>query len=339
LVPTRWIYRVAPGGQWLAYEGPRGLHLHPAVGSELIVEQPRDFAFSPDGRWLAVVTAVPGDGSERSDLVLIDLTSRARRNLGHLHAFFGMAWTTLGVVIKQHTVHRVFVRPAYDALTYVLTLFPLSGVPRHIYWDDTASSNFEFATAARGHRVLVFGHETREVDLDDPIQPPRTLAGARGFDHVGNAEMAADGSVALFAADDRWSGVPNDASGLFFVDGTSTRRIGDRVDDLWFADDGSALLWSADGRAYFGDRDGWKELSLGSAAAKAINSVRFRRDARGLILVAENRVLALEPGHDQPRLLYAHPAAQERVLVAESFAGGIVIWKRVADTPPTTSRR
>lgn len=310
-VPSQQMYRVAPGGRWLAYASRHGqLRLRDVEGHDTAVAGGFiDFRFSADGRWLAVAGRAPGD----SDLILFDLSGSkpVARSLGSLPWITRIEWSADGIVVEQLRIT--------NRLEQRLRLVSTTG-EYHVVYEGGFDA---FASAARGHRAIVvsFG-DVREFDLAKPEQPPRVTA----TDLVGRidqkltyAEMSADGEQVLLATDRE----------LFAVDRNGrTRRVSaQHVTAIWPADDGGRMVWLDDAGMHVGGADAPTRLS------GRFTSVRFRRDQPGLIGVLRGNALLWDSEGQNPRSVWR---AQDAELVgADAFAGGVVVW--TATTAPFDS--
>ena len=350
LVAARLAYRVAPGGKWLGYTGGRDeLHLRPASGPEIIVEDAkRGFAFSPDGAAVAVVVTLgqrfhthgkwTGDSAhEEDEIALIDLATGARRRLGIAFDVGDVAWTKDGLVVA-HQVRRD--ERQHDASGFhwmwdrALSLFRANAEPVELFRGELD----RFTAAARASRLLLFRPTgVYAVDIAHPEWPPRRFDDAYGT--VFNAEMSPDGTVALFSAAENLKGTTFKWH-LFLTDAAGPRAVGDHAEDLWFADDSSTFVWSTHDKVFYGEGTRWRELRFvaPSTPPKTIDSVRFRRDADGLIAVRDNRVFAWDPGRATEQLLWTEATTGYRLIGAEHFQGGLVVWREHPD-PPGTPRR
>src|SRR5262249_55478722 len=125
-VPTRLVYRVAPGGRWLAYRGGRGeLRLRGpdcvrCKGGELVLSRASgDFSFDPDGRAIAF----DSDG----DLVVQRLDSGEQREVAETGTIERIEWTAAGILILRQVGYwedGVVGRGGYN-VSRELTLYPL----------------------------------------------------------------------------------------------------------------------------------------------------------------------------------------------------------------------
>jgi len=343
LVASRLVYRVAPAGKWLAYAGARDeLHLRRASGPEIVVDDAkRGFAFSPDGAAVAVVVTLgqhfrthrkwAGDSAhEEDEIALVDLTTGTLRSLGTAFDVGEISWTKDGLVVA-HQARRD--ERQHDASGFhwmwdrVLSLFRPGAEPVDLFRGELD----RFVAAARASRLLLFRPTgVYAMDTMHPDRPPRRFDDSYG--NVFNAEMSPDGTVALFSAAENLNGTTFKWH-LFLTDAAGPHAVGDHADDLWFADDGATFVWSAHDRVFYGEGARWRELRFGapSTPPKTIDSVRFRRDADGLIAVRDNRVFAWDPGRATEQLLWTEAAMGYRLIGAERFQGGLVVWREHPD--------
>jgi hypothetical protein len=156
-IRSQRVYRVAPGGRWLAYAGREHyrVRLHDVNDHE--VELPGDvidFRFSADGRWLAVARATADHSWERptreqSELVLFDLVGPqpVERSLGRLMWIARIEWSADGIMVEQ------FKETLRDQAGFAprLTLVSMRG-EQHLLHEGAFDG---FAGAARGHRAIV----------------------------------------------------------------------------------------------------------------------------------------------------------------------------------------
>jgi hypothetical protein len=346
-VASRLTYRVAPDGDWAAYAGPDDeLHLRPAQGPEIVLEHVKHgFAFAPDGRSVAVALTrsstrfrtvrrwMGTSQHEEDEIAIVDLPGGARHALGTAFDVQRMEWIQGGLVVAQQ-VRRDERQHGVDGWHWMwdreLTLFRTDQEPTALFRGDFG----RFTAAARGSRVLYFSRAgVYELDAWRPERPPRKLDVWR--DDVGNAEISADGAIALFGL--QWSYGSAKKPRVFLVDGAGPRPVGDDLGDLWFADQGRAFVFSSGARLFYGEGTALRELHFGETPQTEIDSVRFRRDGRGLVGVRGNQVLAWDPaqGREVVRevVLYTEPDAQQKIIGAEHFRGGLLLWRERPDRP------
>src|SRR5262245_36956844 len=110
-VQSQTVYRVAPGGRWLAFRDDDALVLLNAAGRRWeIAPAFDDFRFSADGRWLAVATrtSAPADWQHDrylriGEIVVVDLGGEAPQPRPRLR-LWGMQrieWSAAGVLVHQ----------------------------------------------------------------------------------------------------------------------------------------------------------------------------------------------------------------------------------------------
>ena len=342
-VASRLTYRVAPGGEWAAYGGADDeLHLRPALGPEIVVEHVKHgFAFAPDGRSVAVALTrgmrfrkvrrwMGTSQHEEDEIAVVALPDGARHALGTAFDVERMEWIQGGLVVAQQ-VRRDERQHGVDGWHWMwdreLTLFRADHEPATLFRGDLG----RFTAAARGSRILYFNQAgAYEMDASRPERPPRRLDVWR--DNVGNAEISADGTVALFGLQPIAYTYPRPRP-LFLVDGAGPRPVGENVGDLWFADQGRTFVFSTGERLFYGDGTDLRELHFGEAPKAEIDSVRFRRDGRGLIGVRGNQVLAWDPEQAREAVLYTEPDAHLKIIGAEHFRGGLLLWRERPDKP------
>jgi hypothetical protein len=328
------VYRVSPGGRWLAVgDDDGGLRLlDGARRSFSIAEAYTDFRFSPDGRWLAVAARPrkapqpaelpwPSDELPPADqLLLVDLGAPVPvpRSLARLTGITYLEWSAAGVLL-QRTVRERYA-------TEELTLVSLAGAQRAVH-----SGGFDrFASAARGYRVLVLERDgILEYDLSQPDRFWRRIADNSDVerDVLRNIEMAADGSAALYVTVDKEKvdGNPDMfrlREHLFLVEGTSTpRRIeAQRVSSLWADDEGARFVWQDTAGMHLGG------VTFTLARRDALTSVRFRRDARGFVAARGREVVTWSAAGQGEAVRWRDAQPDERLIGADSYAGGLVVW-------------
>jgi hypothetical protein len=319
-VPSQTVYRVAPGGRWLAFRESDRLRLLDAAAHEWeLAPAFEDFRFSADGRWLAVATRTSSDDTGRYDerrageLVFVELGGKApvaRRRFA-LSGMQRIEWSAAGVV-----VHHVRL-PQGGLVEDELMLVPLDGEPRSIYH----GSFDRFTSAARGARVLVFtSNQILDFDLAHPDAPAKRSPGEYVIENV---EMAADGSAALFVG---WTRYGPSAAFLLGREGPVRKLFSGTVSSVWSADDGARFVWRAADGVHLGERD-FPVVQPAASLYASLPSVRFRRDAPGLIAVREKQVVAWDADGKNEKVLWQpkDPAAQ--LLGADHFAGGLVVWQ------------
>ena len=91
---------------------------------------------------------------------------------------------------------------------------------------------------------------------------------------------------------------------------------------------------------FYGEGTRWREVRFGapSTLPTIIDSVRFRRDADGLIGVRDNHVFAWDPRRATEQLLWTEAAGGYRLIGAERFQGGLVVWREHPDPPGAPPR-
>jgi hypothetical protein len=343
-VPSRHIFRVAPGGQWLAFRSADGLSLMNARHQAFpLCSEFEDFRFSPDGRQLAVAkrvgSAVAAEDLRRPDaLVIYDLTGAAPRRLRSL-PIDGIAyieWSARGVIV-QHSIAPLLpvqdsfkdelspkrdlsgnyrgldVRPSADPLVTddavqdELLLAPPLGAPSTIY----RGAVDRFASAGRATRVVVFAREgVVDIDLAHP-KAKRVSEKPGVFGFVDNIEMAADGSEVLVALKDE---------GIYAINAAGRQRplATGRIGALWSTDEGARFVWSAADGLHLGAAGRYPLVGPDAAA------VRFRRDAPGLITIEGGQIVTRNDDGNL-RAALSLPLTG-RPVGADHFAGGLVLW-------------
>jgi hypothetical protein len=354
VVRSEQAYVIAPDRRWLAYRGSgENLVLRAPDGTERMFAHVDDgeLAFSPDGRFLAVA---PGRHSYpwRKDVALIALADGVERSLAGLGRFGSMRWSASGLVIfhglgRYHdyrseelwqwdwwSVAALLNLPLSYVTDYgpapapmvddVLSLVTPDGGQRLLY----RGSLYGFTAAAQSSRVVYFVRNGGifELDAADQDAEPRRIDDNRGV--VESAELSPDGSHLLFAG-----ARPSDWEPQTFLAETRARprQVAGYCSGLWFARDGQAYACIDGGRLVYG--------RLGRAGepaqlADAVESARFTDDGR-LIVVRANQVLAWDPERDTRELLWSEKDTRRRIIGADRFAGGLVLWR---EAPPATRR-
>jgi hypothetical protein len=362
VVAAEQQFQISADGQWLGYRGSkRDLHLRSAGGTERViadVDPSGLFAFAPDGRSVAVwgSGAWPGD-----ELSLVDLHTGARQSLGRFARVAALRWSGRGLIVF-HRLARFFHYEPFELFEWdwwslsALGRLPFSSVTSDNpyapfaadqVWDDVLSllpadaghergpellyrgALYSFAAAARGARVIVFARNGAIVDLDasDPERPPRAIDGNRGV--VDNAEMSADGTRVLFVGTRTLDWEPE----AYLIDpGRAARPLARPCGgDLWFSGGEPSFVCADDGGVLYGPETGAPRAappfggSEAKARAPAVESVRLQPDGRAIVAAGrEVFITDLERGTREP--LGHIDDRQRRIIAADHFDGGLVLW-------------
>jgi hypothetical protein len=292
-LPSQGIYRVAPGGERLAWIDGAVLRVLDAGGQRRSFgRRVTMFRFAPDGGQLAYL--------DDKDVVLADLKTGERRTLGAVTAqvMSWMDWIRGGPIVVGRTREE----------KRTITWFPLAGTPRVLA--SRPEFIFLVAAAPSSTRVVWFTEgKIFAVDAASP-EPPRVLDdGRRRYGRAITAELAPDGSGAT------WS----DENGVHRIDVTTGQvTLVNRLNaqSLWYAEDG-ALAYSSFDNAFYRRGDEVKRFGV----RPWIHGLRFRRDAPGLLVVTDHDVMAWDPVADTRQRL-AH--AGGRLVDGDAFRGGVV---------------
>jgi hypothetical protein len=327
-VESQSVYRVAPGGRWLAFRDGDALSLMNSLGQRWqIAPAFDDFRFSADGHWLAVTTSAHStspryDHRRAGELIFVELGrwwSQVRRHVA-VAGLQRIEWSAAGVV-----VHHVRMSEQ-NALEDELLLVPLTGASRPLYHGLYEGAFDRFASAARGTRVLVFTNRDT-VELDAAQALPE-LRHHEGVFTIKNVEMAADGSGALVVSYPL--STSNEYTFLFEQQAVQRALHTGSVYGVWPADEGARFVWQAPDGIHVGARD-FPLVVPTDAWAKSINSVRFRRDAAGLIAARDDDVVAWDERGGHEKVLWRVKRSDVRLIGADSFAGGVVVWQEIGD--------
>ena len=308
-VPSKALYRVAPGGRHLAIRDwkRRALHLRDARGPLLTLERVQRFHFSPDGRWLAVAQGLRNGPAE---ILAYDLAAAAPRakKLGEVRHLEEINWLPGGVVAHEEIFEgerdRNGQRSWEIESRHALVYFPLDGAPRTL----TTSPRGSRASPGRARPARpVFASlpgapwEGAAAWITDGDGAPRRLGRARFS--VTNAELSPDGKQALFST---WEHV-------FHVDvddGGVPQPVAEvrKAHSLWFSDDGAQYLWASLERAVL--HRGGRDLPFPPLATRGTKaeSIRFLADGAALVLMdarAKETVYRWDPDKGDPTVLYS----------------------------------
>ena len=287
------VYQVAPGGDYLALLTGGELKLFDAAGkSRRAGREVTLFRFAPSGSSLAMVAG--------GQVEVIDLATWAHRRLGSAPGAVLMEWVAGGVVI----------RGGHHAITY----YPLDGTP-HLVATEAAHVE-RLMGASHGTRVAWFTMSGLFLaDVADSSQP-RQLTG--GVESLITAEMAPDGSHVVYAANSLHQ---------VDADGTNRRLSPGMMFSLWFSPDGGELAYSWGANAAIRQGETARTFMKRGVPNHDIESVRFRRDASGMLVLRGRDVLSWDPDSGRHQLL-ARVAGESdaKVLDADVFRAGVVAW-------------
>lgn len=308
-LPTQRRFQVSPDARVLAYARPdaREVRLLRRDGAELAIPGAgdQDLRFSPDGRALAVIAGVASGGRLRG-VLRVDLRRLAVETWAELP---DPSW------VEHCREGLVVLHARGDQGGHALTLVPREGAPRRL---AEAGWIHRFACAKAGTRVVyIAGEEVFAVDAARPEAP--RLLGKVGHG-VNNAEMSPDGSTVACVS----------SQGLHLVRGDGAPELVVGVPDIhsvWFSRDGAALAWADREQAVWRRSGGEEERRL-SAPAGDLEAMRFLQGAEGLVVSRGREVLLWTPDHRQAReeVITAVDAADQHLLGADVFAGGLVLW-------------
>lgn len=133
---------------------------------------------------------------------------------------------------------------------------------------------------------------------------------------VRNAEMSPDGQKLLFATDDA----------LYWAEGEGERRVlaeRENIHSLWFSRDGREFAFASNKRAVWQKEGETRELPAGENAP--VEALRFCPASPGLLVSRGQEVILWNPEANQQDVL-VHLEAPLRVIGADLFYGGIVVW-------------
>jgi len=307
-LPSQGIYRVAPGGERLAWLDGRVLRVLDADGRERkLAEHVSMFRFAPDGKQLVFL--------ERGAVVLADPATGARRTLGSIDAqfFIWMEWIRGGVVVAAR-------EKTGEART--ITYFPVA-VDGAVDGAADAKPRLVARHDFHIHRVTGTPSSTRLVWFtahgifggDALAGEPRLLDGSYNFDrYLLNAELAPDASEAVWTDD----------FGLHRIDATSGRVATIArapMQSLWYSADGRELAYADQSNAFVRRGDRVTRMLAHTDWGAGVGTARYRRDAPGLLVIRNGEALAWNPdGGARERL-----ARATGVVDADTFRGGMVL--------------
>jgi hypothetical protein len=292
-LPSQGIYRVAPGGERLAWLDGGVLRVIDAAASERAFGQSVSmFRFAPDGGQLAFV--------DRDSVVLADVKSGERRVLGAVDAqyFLWMEWVRGGPIVVARS----------KAGPRTITWFPTSGVPRLVV---TQPEHIERAVGTPASTTIVWLTGRGIFTADVTAGNARRLSDEPATELI-TAEMSPDGREVTWSYD----------AGMKRIDVASGRvsRVGRvHASSLWYGTDG-ALAYSWLDNAFVRRGDDVKKLLPRSNIEARVHGLRFRRDAPGLLVVEKDELLAWDPDAGKLERL----ARADGLVDADLFRGGVV---------------
>jgi hypothetical protein len=310
LIRSQWAFKASPDGTHLAFLTPESgaLHVRDRFGHELLLEgvKSNDWRFSADGRRVA---AIIGEGYERS-IVVLDLSSGTKRELGRTTIPDHLEWTEHGVVIRD--LHELDRRRDWRNL-HRLVYYPLEGPSRTLV---ERKGIRQFATASNGTRVIFFDvgrdgwAEMAEVSVDRAGSPV-ALGKLR---HVLDAEIAPEGSRAAVVTD----------KGVFLLEGKRLRRVSrdEKVSTLWFSSDGTRLMFATPRAVTL--LVGGQEKKL-EAKGQVFASARFVSGGPDVLIAGSHTVLRWKPDDATPQAMVAGREG-EAILAADVLGPDVVVW-------------
>lgn len=292
-VTTQDIFQVSPGGAYLAYASAGTLRVRASDGSERAIVSYNErslMRFSPDGKYLAIVT-----GTEKHPLVLLDLASGDQRTLATFTTVKQLEWMRDGLVANTRNSH--------DVLVHV----PLAGEAKTLFEHDNIQ---KFVTAATATRVVVFvrdGLQSRVLAFD-AATPKQTRQLAAVDEWITNAAASLDGERIAFTTKSRLY------ASTF---GASAEAISDRSDihSLWYSRDGRLGYASSSSATILDGRRARRFDAEGQ-----IHMLRFD-PVSGQALVATSV-------HAWDVMASRQLTKARDLLGVDHYAGGFVLWSQ-----------
>lgn len=314
LRPSQREFAVAPGGRYLAFrQADRGdLVVRSRDGRSWRVKGVHnwDYRFSPDGDAIAYFRRDVG-GSATSKLGVLDLKTGGRRALAEFGVPRWLEWTPQGLVALNGTGN-----------TRSLHLVTLAGEKRHLVTGGRIS---RFTAASRGRHVAYFDEiGAHVIDVTDEAPMPKTIWEPEGYAHVRNAELSPDGRALAFATG-------RHVHLLRAGQGRTRFAFDDLIHSVWFSEDGERVLFGDAKQAVLVEVESREQRRLSPEAGR-IKSLRFRRDGRGAVLAAGDRVLYWTPQSGEQEVAHRVPEGH-RLEGADSFGGDLVVWSSRREKP------
>jgi hypothetical protein len=302
--PSQRVFRATLDGKRLGWVDEHSSELHVRAargkGKDVVVETVwhNDWRFSGDGKRVAAITGIVAD---ETALVVVDLETGKRTDLGHVSSPDRVEWTRDGVVVHEWD-------DGHDRLTYV----PLEGERRVLV---SGKNVMRFATAWDGTAVYYarsWKGRTRISSVDVAGGKPVDLDKVAGS--VTNGEVAPDGSRAAFSTD----------KGVYEIKDGKISRVStaESVRSLWFSPDGKRLAFASLEQVTV--REGEQTFTLDHGEDYFI-SARFVDAGDKILLAAGKHVTRWDPVAGTNETLAT--ATKERTfLAADQLGQSLVVW-------------
>lgn len=302
--PSQRHFQVSADARTLAFTHTQTRNLHVlrrgADAFSLGDVAGNEIRFAPYAAEIAVLRN-PGYSSSRV-IERVDLRRFERKIGGEVHAPQWIEYCRDGLVVLHSNV---------SGSSRILSLLSWQGEMRTIA--ETSAWTVRFTCGKASNRIVYFdGMNVFSVDSEG--SEPKKWMSEPG--KVRNAEMSPDGQKLLFATDDA----------LYWAEGEGERRVlaeGEKVHSLWFSRDGREFAFASNKRAVWQKEGETRELPAEENAP--VEALRFCPASPGLLVSRGQEVILWNPEANQQDVL-VHLEAPLRVIGADLFYGGIVVW-------------